>query len=78
MAYAPALVLLAVGIVAIAAVPPVSTPVTCGCPTGGTGNATPCLCPVGYETPFLGVVILLAAVAVAGVYSVAIRRVRRG
>ena len=75
VAYAPALALLCVGIVAIAAVPPVQHPITCGCTPGPSGMNS-CVCATGYSENFLGVAILLATAVAALVYALVVRGMR--
>lgn len=75
VAYAPALVLLCVGMVAVAAVPPIQHPIVCGCSAGPSGE-DPCVCATGYSVNFLGVAILLLTVFAALAYSLAVRGTR--
>jgi hypothetical protein len=76
-AYAPALVVLAIGIAALVVVPPTEHPLPCNCPTGPAYNTTVCSCPPGYSVDLLGAAVFLAAVVAAPVLALVVHGLRR-
>ncbi|HYK93474.1 MAG TPA: hypothetical protein VEY07_05470 [Thermoplasmata archaeon] len=77
VAYSPALLLLALGVLAFAIFPPVVESVPCNCPLSSPSHPVSCLCPVGTSVDIVGVIVLLASAFGALVYTVVVWWVRR-
>lgn len=75
-AYVPSVILLAVGIVAVALVPPIPQPTGCVC-FPGPGSQGTCACATGYAINFTGTVVLVVCGLAALISAVAVRAVGR-